>query len=179
VWIDIQNLPFTNLDTTPLGDSYSIYIQKEGDVTRTNITAPFSPFGLTSDRSSSLDLTLPNLFICAYPVIGPSAGGVRFDDFYLSASGFNATKPVPASFFAPQLFALPNPAYNAAAQTFTLTWASEPGATYTLQKKINLTDPTWTTVVTGYPAGGATNTTTTYIDAPAPDAKAFYRVSQP
>jgi hypothetical protein len=178
VWMDIQKLPFTNTDGSTLGDNYQIYLQREGDSTRTNITAQFAPNGLTSDRSVST-VSLANLFICAYPDIQPSAGGVRFDDFYLSANGFNSTKPVPTSFFSPQLFVVPNSAYDANAQIFTLTWASDLAATYTVQKKAHLTDPTWTTVVTGYPAGGATNSTTTYIDTTATDANAFYRITQP
>jgi hypothetical protein len=56
----------------------------------------------------------------------------------------------------------------------TLNWAPTPAGsfTYTVQRKTDLLDPTWTTLVTGLSAA-------TYTDTTASADKGFYRVSSP
>jgi hypothetical protein len=72
--------------------------------------------------------------------------------------------------------------HNAAGASATLTWSSIPAArslttpTYTVQKKISLLDPGWTTLATNIPSGG---TTTSYLDTAAAGNTSFYRVSSP
>jgi hypothetical protein len=69
-------------------------------------------------------------------------------------------------------------AYNRAAASFTLSWTSTVGATYNVLKKTSLNDPSWTTIATGYPAGGATGTSTGFTDSNASQSAAFYLISQ-
>ena len=56
----------------------------------------------------------------------------------------------------------------------TLAWNPNPSGTYSysVQRKLNLTDPSWTTLTNGTPA-------TTYTDTTATGSTGFYRVSSP
>ena len=92
VWIDMKNVPMNN----PLSpyDVFSVYIQKQGQTTRTV---------LVKDYLSDRDPYTSN------PVLGPMApdldklfisgnsatASAWFDDFFLSKSGYSATMPVP------------------------------------------------------------------------------------
>src|SRR5437016_1862974 len=127
----------------------------------------------TPDLVSGYDMTLNNLTHLFFAAIGATQGtnNVRFDDFYLSSNGFNSTTPVTASSFQQVTTIQIGPfAYNPAAATFTLSWSSTLGATYNVLKKTSLSDPSWTTLATGYPAGGATGTSTSYTDSSASQA---------
>jgi hypothetical protein len=57
----------------------------------------------------------------------------------------------------------------------TITWASEPGATYTIQSSETLLPDSWTNLKSGHPSGGAT---TSYTDTTATPAYRFYRVGK-
>jgi CubicO group peptidase (beta-lactamase class C family) len=62
--------------------------------------------------------------------------------------------------------------YNKTTGNFSISWASQPGATYTIERSADL--KFWTKVKTGHPSGG---TMTTYTDTPGIGAPPrFYRV---
>jgi hypothetical protein len=63
------------------------------------------------------------------------------------------------------------------AGNFTLRWNAVIGATYSVLRSADLMN--WTTLVSGYPTGGATNSTLVFTDTGASGSRAFYRVSQP
>ena len=156
-------------------------VQKEGDAARTTLFANY-----VADRDAvNIDpffgapgTNLTHLFVSA---IGPTQGTnlVRFDDFFLSSNGFNTTVPVAVSPFeqgaGPGQIKISGFAYNVANNTFTLTWESLPGTAYTVQRKRSLSDPSWVNIATGYPAGGATSTATSYADTVSGQT-GFYRV---
>jgi len=91
VWIDVANVPLGELF---LSDSFTVYLQKEGETTRTAIFQDYA-----SDRDpfyvdAVLGGMLPNLDKLV--LIGNSATyNATFDDFYLSTGGYNATVPRP------------------------------------------------------------------------------------
>jgi len=63
-------------------------------------------------------------------------------------------------------------AHDPATGVSSLTWVSQPGATYSIQRSADFR--TWTTVKTGHPSGGAL---TSYIDNASPGAaRRYYRV---
>jgi hypothetical protein len=70
---------------------------------------------------------------------------------------------------------------NAGAHSFALTLQpSIDGTTFTVQKKTNLFDASWTTLTTGYPAGGVPiNSSVNYTDTTATAAQSFYRITSP
>lgn len=57
-----------------------------------------------------------------------------------------------------------------------LTWNSSNGSTYSVLRKTNVDDPTWTTIASGLPSGG---TSTTYTDTTATGSTSFYKISSP
>jgi CubicO group peptidase (beta-lactamase class C family) len=62
--------------------------------------------------------------------------------------------------------------HNAASGVTSMTWASQPGATYTIQQSTNLRN--WSTLKTNHPSGGGL---TTYIDnTGAGTVRRFYQV---
>ena len=163
------------------GDVYSVHIQKEGDAARTTLFQSY-----VADRDAvNIDPTFgapgTNLTHLFFAAIGANQGtnNVRFDDFYLSSNGFNSTTPVPASSFQQVTTIQIGPfVYNPVAASFTLSWTSTVGATYNVLKKTSLSDPAWTTLATGYPAGGATGTSTSFTDSGASQSAAFYLISK-
>jgi hypothetical protein len=66
---------------------------------------------------------------------------------------------------------------STAGGVFTLKWNSMTNYTYTVQRTTD--SVTWTSLVTGYPPGGATGTLTSYTDSNSPPGHALYRVSSP
>ena len=182
IWIDVENRPFdVQGGVQNGGDIYSVHIQKEGDATRTTLFQNY-----VSDRDAvTIDPVFgapgTNLTHLFFSAIGAAQGtnNVLFDDFYLSASGFNSTTPVPASSFQQVTTIQIGPfSYNPSTTTFALSWSSTLGATYNVLKKNSLSDPSWTTLATGYPTGGATGTSTSFIDSNAGQSAAFYQISQ-
>ncbi len=98
VWVDVENRRLD--DPANPNDMFSVYIQKEGDATRT---------ALFTDYMSNLDITavdpvlggaspdLDKLFVAG----NNTAESALFDDFYLSDSGFNSTVPRAFGFTTP------------------------------------------------------------------------------
>jgi len=177
VWIDAENRSFDVVGGVQNGgDHYSVHIAEEGAVGRTTLFTDY-----VADRDAvridpALGAPLTNLiyvFLCSFDA-GQGVNQVLFDDFYLSANGFNSTVPVPA-----KSFRIPIRVTNAMfdiASNFSLTWNSIAGKTYTINVKLSLNDP-WIPVETGYPAGGATGATVTYLDTGAAfQAQAFYQI---
>ncbi|HUA67061.1 MAG TPA: hypothetical protein VMA13_00820, partial [Candidatus Saccharimonadales bacterium] len=60
---------------------------------------------------------------------------------------------------------------------FTLSWTATYGTTYSVFKSTNMVN--WTTLITGYPDGGAQNSPLSYTDSVVSDTLAFYRISTP
>jgi len=186
--MDIENRPFDVVDGAQNGgDLYSLYIQREGDAQRTNLFQ-----GLVSDRDAvNIDPVLgaptPNLtqlYFCVNNLVAPQGTNtVLMDDFFLSASGFNAGTPVAASSFvpgsAPAEIRLTAFTYNAGTTSLALTWSAQGGETYTVEKRTTLGSGNWTTVVANYPNGGATAGSVSYTDSNASGTAAFYRISSP
>ena len=177
VWIDAENRPFDVVGGMQNGgDRYSVHIAEEGAVGRTTLFADY-----VADRDAvvidpALGAPGTNLIyvaLCSFDG-GQGVNQVLFDDFYLSANGFNSTVPVPA-----KSFRIPIRVTNAMfdpASNFSITWNAIAGKTYTINVKLSLNDP-WIPVETGYPAGGATGATATYLDTGAAfQAQAFYQI---
>lgn len=87
IWIDVKNNPIA------VGDTFTVWLQKEGDATR---TALFTDF--VSDRNPNGDPagaggapTLPDL--SRVFLVNNEANSVFYDDVYISKSGINATVP--------------------------------------------------------------------------------------
>jgi hypothetical protein len=72
---------------------------------------------------------------------------------------------------------LPSDPGNAGNPSFTVTWNSVSNYTYTVQRKFDLTDPTWTTLTSGLPSGGNSTSFTDYTLGSS--GTAFYRVTWP
>jgi len=95
LWIDIRN------DPVAAGDTYSIYLQRQGDASRTQLFKDYicdrDPAG--APASSGGGTTLPDLDKLF--VGNNAANAVFFDDFYLSKSGYNSTVPRAFGFTTP------------------------------------------------------------------------------
>ena len=177
VWIDAENRPFDVVGGVQNGgDRYSVHIAEEGAPSRTTLFTDY-----VADRDAvvidpALGAPGTNLIyvaLCSFDA-GQGVNQVLFDDFYLSANGFNSTVPVPA-----KSFRIPIRMTNAmfdTASNFSITWNAIAGKTYTINVKLSLNDP-WVPVETGYPAGGATGATVTYLDTGAAfQPQAFYQI---
>jgi hypothetical protein len=179
LWMDVENRPFDVVGTVQNGgDLYSVYLQKEGGPERINLFQNY-----VSDRDAVacdpiLGCPIPpltHLFLCSNDQVGNQAtNGVRFDDFFLSAGGFNSTVPVVAGSFT-----LPLRITGLVYESFSglsFSWNAIPGKTYTVNRKTALQDP-WMAITTEFPFGGAVEETVTFID---PDAtlmdQGFYQV---
>ena len=105
VWIDVTNVPIVNVPGERVipdeEDLFSVYIQKDGDTTRTTLFE-----NVPSDRL----LNTFDEFTTRYPddninklyLFGNSlTGEVLFDDFYLSKTGLLATTPIGAGYGGP------------------------------------------------------------------------------
>jgi hypothetical protein len=97
---------------------------------------------------------------------------VLLDDIYLSANGYNGT--------IPRLFNL-TAISQAANGNVTIKWESLGSLfqtnTYSVQRKININDASWTTLTSGLPSGGDF---TSYTDTTvSPNIHAFYRITWP
>jgi hypothetical protein len=97
VWIDVTNAPIAT------GDIYSVYVQKEGDASRTLLFTDY-----VADRDPNGDPpgaggtpTGPDLNKAF--VGNNDVNAVFFDDFYISKSGYNATIPRPFAVAPPQI----------------------------------------------------------------------------
>ena len=62
------------------------------------------------------------------------------------------------------------------ASNFSITWNAIAGKTYTINVKLSLNE-LWIPIETGYPVGGATGATVTYLDTGAAfQPQAFYQI---
>jgi hypothetical protein len=185
VWIDVDNKAFDVQGGVQMGgDVYSVFVQREGAATRTTLFENY-----VSDRDAAnvdpfFGAPTTNLTHLFFSALGANQGtnNVFFDDFYLSSNGINATTPVPASSFVPgtpPAAEIRVTGFSYTGTSFALTWSATAGQTYTVQKRAAVDTGTWTTVVTGHPAGGATGTSATYTDTGASANASFYRISSP
>jgi len=189
VWMDVEN--FNTHAVTNIAESttntveeplYSVYIQKQGDPNRTLLFSGFKGnrdyvgFNPVVDSPSPY---LNKVFVSIgdESIVGAanaayiSTNMIAVDDFYLSKSGFKSS--------IPKLFDLRS--ITRSAGNVTITWNSLGSLyqtnTYTVQRKLNLKDATWTTLVSGLPSGGdATSYTDTTVSA---SDTAFYRIVWP
>lgn len=105
VWIDITNVAMVNPSGSRVmpdeSDVFSVYIQKDGDASRTLLFANYvSDRALNSNDSLTGGVvtdTLNRLYLSGDTL----AFSAYFDDFYLSQSGYNATIPVAAGYAGP------------------------------------------------------------------------------
>ena len=87
----------------------------------------------------------------------PEATGYPFVYFY---DNFELIDTTPA----PAILEITSSQYNAATRQFTLSWTSQPGATYTVLYSTNLLSG-FSSLVTNIPSGGTTTTTTVTLPA--------------
>lgn len=160
VWIDIENRSLT--DPVNPYDVFSVYLQKEGDASRTE---------LYKDYMSNLDISFvdvvlggasPNLDKLVIAGNNTSESAL-FDDFYLSKSGFNATVPRAFGFTTPVGGETPKMTITRAAGQIEITWSG--GA---LESATSIAGP-WS-ALTGAPSSP-------YRFAPD-GSQRFYRVRQ-
>jgi hypothetical protein len=185
VWMDFQNnntMAVTNpgVSTNTVNEAlYSIWLQKQGDATRTLL---FSNFHGNRDYVNSFDSPTPylnkvfvsvgsELFTNSTPGAYITTNMIAVDDFYLSKNGFQSS--------IPRLLDIRSIASGTIG--VTIGWDSLGSIyqtnTYTVQRKFNLTDPIWTTQTNGLPSGGdSTSFTDTTVGSS--DA-AFYRIVWP
>jgi hypothetical protein len=177
MWIDAENRPFDVVGGVQNGgDRYSVHIAEEGAVGRTTLFADYVADRDAVNIDPALGAPGTNLIyvaLCSFDA-GQGVNQVLFDDIFLSSSGFNSTVPVPA-----KSFRIPIRMTNAMfdlASNFSITWNAVAGKTYTVNVKLSLNDP-WIPIETGYPAGGATGATVTYLDTGAAfQPQAFYQI---
>ncbi|HYG21334.1 MAG TPA: hypothetical protein VEH04_01035 [Verrucomicrobiae bacterium] len=172
VWMDIQNRntrAFTNQDTTTMTIDeplFSVWLQKQGETTRTLLFTNFQGnrdyigFNQVTDNPTPF---LDKMFVSiADEDFNTGVAGAYFatnmiavDDFYLSRNGFSGS--------IPKLFDLTSIVRNPSG--VTIRWNSLGSMfglnTYSVQRKLSLTEPAWTTVATGVASGGDV---TTYND---------------
>ncbi len=137
VWLDVTNVALPNYP----GDTFTVYIQKEGDAARTVLFQDYN-----SDRDPYyaepvLGGMLPTLDKLI--VLGNNATySAVFDDFYLSTGGYNPTVPRPYGYTGE----LPGPvSIRSTGSQLELRWTNG-----TLQQATSLTGP-WADVA-GNPA---------------------------
>lgn len=61
--------------------------------------------------------------------------------------------------------------------TATVTWTSEPGGYYIVERSSSLTSGSWERLTEAYPEGGATGELLSFVDAEASLMNAYYRVA--
>ena len=177
VWIDAENRSFDVVGGVQNGgDHYSVHLAEEGAVGRTTLFTDYVADRNAVNIDPALGAPGTNLiyiFLCSFDA-NQGVNQVLFDDFYLSSGGFNSTVPVPA-----KSFRIPIRISNAmfdANSNFSITWNAIAGKTYTINMKQTLDGP-WILVEPGYPAGGATGATVTYLDNSASfAAQGFYQI---
>jgi hypothetical protein len=188
-WLDVSNDNthgvvnggVTNTVQEPL---FSLWLQKQGDTTRTLLFSGFHGdrnYANDGQNSDNMSPYLNKVFMSvASEAFQNGDNGAFFatnnmvllDDFYLSANGYNGT--------IPRLFNLTSIA-QAANGNVTINWESLGSLfqtnTYSVQRKLNINDPAWTTLTNGLPSGGDfTSFTDTTVSG---NTHAYYRISWP
>ncbi|MBN9693666.1 MAG: LamG domain-containing protein [Verrucomicrobia bacterium] len=177
LWMDVENKPFNVVDGVQNGgDVYSVYLQKEGDAGRTTVFENFlaDRDAVTIDPALGAPTAhLTHVFIST-PGTGQLANRVLVDDFFMSVGSYNSTVPyVPV--VGPTEIIVTGSEFNPANGSFTLTWGSQAGLRYRVEKQTAL-GGSWTPLATGHPEGGAVGTSTSYTDTNAGAQAGFYRV---
>ena len=100
VWIDVKNGPFPE-DQSSTGDTYSIFIQKDGASQRMTVVTDY----ISSRGQGQADIgfatkDLDKLVVSALTGHSTSTN-LFFDDFYLSQTGYNSTVPRAYGFTKP------------------------------------------------------------------------------
>jgi hypothetical protein len=187
-WLDIsnnntmQNISggVTNTINEPL---YSLWIQKEGDPSRTLLFSGFhgdrdySTAGQNSDNPTPylnkvwVSVASENLLNADNGAFFATNNMILLDDFYLSKSGYDST--------IPRLFNINSIVRNPSSTT--ITWESLGSMfqtnTYSVYRSFSLSNPTWVPLTNGLPSGGDF---TSFTDSTAGNAPvAFYRISWP
>jgi len=186
VWMDILDRN-THAATNPGVSTntvnqaiYSVWLQKQGDPTRTLLFSGFHGNRDYVNYNPVFDFPTPYLSQLFLNIGGESlvynrdgayfaTNMIAVDDFYLTKNGFNGSIPKLL-----QLSSIVRSENNV-----TITWYSLGSLfqtnTYTVQRKISLNDPDWITIATGVPSGGDS---TSFVDTPGSDS-AFYRILWP
>lgn len=162
---------------------YSLYIQKEGDPTRTLLFSGFHGDRDYTTAGQNSDFPTPYLnkvwvSVASENILNSDNGAffatnnmILLDDFYLSTTGYNST--IPRLFNISSIVRNPN--------STTITWNSLGSLfqtnTYSVQRTFSLTNPSWVTLTNGLPSGGDY---TSYTDNTAGSSPtAFYRITWP
>jgi hypothetical protein len=111
--------------------------------------------------NTNFTLSLTNLNNCGYTEVqNPHSTSVTVVPLSISNTSYLLSDPGNAN----------NP-------SFTMTWNSITNHTYTVQRKLSLTEPTWTTLTSGLSSGG--NSTSYSDDTLGSGSTAFYRIASP
>jgi hypothetical protein len=159
VWIDVTNVPIVNPPGSRVipaeSDLFSVYIQKEGDPTRTTLFTDIPSDRLLNTIDDFTGTHYPDDNINKLYLMGASLSGeVLFDDIYLSKTGILATTPIGAG-------------YAGAPPTLKIQWSGSQWQVVFEGKLLEATsiNGTWTEVT------GATSP----HPVPATGDKKFYR----
>ncbi len=100
VWVDLKNGPFPE-DSSSTGDTYSIYIQKDGSGSRTKVVTDYvSARGPGAADVGFATKDLDKLIVGALTGHSTSTN-LFFDDIYLSKTGYNSSVPRAVGFTTP------------------------------------------------------------------------------
>ncbi len=158
---------FSNAPAFIAGDQYTLIFS----VTRNGINSVVITNSITGGGTNWM-----------YAITETNFAYHRFDAFGMRPNSLETSAD---SFIVPtfKIEVLAGPAVPASVQitgvsrsanSATLTWSPNPAGTYTysVQRKLNLTDANWTTLTSGI-------STTTYMDTTATGSTGFYRVTSP
>ena len=185
LWMDIQNRNTgydTNTSMTTNMPLYSVYLQKQGDATRTLLfsgfrgnrdfapsTDPFGPNQATPFLNKFFANMGPQSFLNGVPGAYFETNMIAIDDIYISKNGFESS--------IPKLFDVTSIVRNP--DSVTIAWNSLGSLfqtnTYTVLRNTQ-TSETWTPI--GTVASGGDTTTFTDDSPPTGDA-VYYRISWP
>jgi len=106
VWIDVTNVPIVNVPGERLipdeEDLFSVYIQKEGDPSRTALFENLPSDRLLNTIDDFTGTHYPDDIINKLYLMGASLSGeVLFDDIYLSKTGILTTTPIGPGYAGP------------------------------------------------------------------------------
>ena len=106
VWIDVTNVPIVNVPGARVmpdeEDLFSLYIQKEGDPSRTALFENFPSDRLLNTIDDFTGTHYPDDNINKLYLMGASfSGEVLFDDIYLSKTGILTTTPIGPGYAGP------------------------------------------------------------------------------
>ncbi|MBP9900599.1 MAG: hypothetical protein KBH45_04015 [Verrucomicrobia bacterium] len=106
VWIDVTNVPIVNVPGERVmpdeEDLFSVYIQKEGDPSRTALFENLPSDRLLNTIDDFTGTHYPDDIINKLYLMGASlTGEILFDDIYLSKTGILATTPIGAGYAGP------------------------------------------------------------------------------